>query len=217
MKTAVIIGGSGLSGKKLTRALLADRRYGTVVVLIRKPLNFIHEKLRQVVLDFDNPEPSLLRGDEMYCCLGTTLSDAGSEDAFTRVDYEYVINLSRLAFEQGVKKICVMSSLGANPKSRFFYNRVKGRMESEIIKIGFEKCVIVRPSILRGIRKINRPGEKLASSIMSIFSIFIPKKYRAIDSTDVAVSMIRLMNYEEITGNHIAESEEIRKIAKRPK
>jgi len=217
MKTAVILGGSGLTGKKLTRILLADRRYGSVVLLLRKPLHFIHEKLVQHVFDFDNPDPGLLKGDELFCCLGSTINEAGSKDAFTHVDRDIVVALARLAQEQGIKKIGVISSMGANTNSRFFYNRVKGEMERDILKISFEKCILLRPSLLVGIRKKKRFGEQFAASLMTTFSPFIPKKYRPIDSADVALTMARIMNNEEITGNHIVESDEIRLVAEKSK
>lgn len=217
MKTAIILGGSGLTGKKLTRVLLADRRYGSVVLLLRKPINFIHEKLKQHVFDFDNPDPNLLIGDELFCCLGSTIDEAGSQEAFAHIDHDFVVNMARLAQEQGISKMGVISSMGANTASRFFYNRVKGEMERDILKISFDKCVILRPSVLIGIRKKKRFGEQVAISLMTTFSFLIPKKYLPIDSGDVAVAMVRIMNNEEITGKHIAESDEIRLVAKKSK
>ncbi len=217
MKTAVIIGGSGLTGKKLTRVLLADRRYGKVVLLLRKPINFIHEKLVQHIFDFEQPNVNLVRGDELFCCLGTTINEAGSREAFSHVDHDYVLNLARIASEQGIRKIGVVSSLGADTRSRFFYNRVKGETERDLQKLGFEKCVIMRPSILTGIRKKKRLGEQFALSLMTTFAPFIPKKYQPTDSNDLAMAMVRIMNNEEIKGHHVAEPAEIRLTAKKPK
>jgi uncharacterized protein YbjT (DUF2867 family) len=217
MKTAIIIGGSGLTGKKLTRSLLADKRYGSVRAFVRKPINIIHEKLNQEILDFNNPSPTLFRGDELFCCLGTTIREAGGKEAFLKVDHGYVITMAQLAFEQGIKKVCAISSIGADSNSFFFYNRVKGKMERDLMKIGFEKCIIMRPALLLGLRKKSRWGEQVTAALMTTFSVFIPKKYKPIQSEDVALAMIKLMNNDDITGNRIAESDEIRLVAKRPK
>lgn len=217
MKTALVIGSSGLTGKKITRLLLADRRYGKVILLLRKPLNFIHEKMVQHVFDFENPDLHLVRGDELFCCLGTTMNEAGSKEAFYRVDYDYVLNMAKIGAAQGIRKIGVVSSLGANTQSRFFYNRVKGEMERDLQKLGFEKCVVLRPSILVGHRRKKRLGEQVALSFLTTFSPFIPNKYRPTDSSDLALAMVRIMNNDDITGHHIAEPAEIRLTARKSK
>jgi len=54
-KTALIIGASGLIGKRLVQQLLQDKRYEKVTALVRKPLDIKHDKLIQPRYDFDWP------------------------------------------------------------------------------------------------------------------------------------------------------------------
>ena len=131
MKNALIIGGTGLTGKKLTKYLLADKRYGSVKLLVRKPLDISYEKLDQVTFNFDNPDASKVMADEVYCCLGTTIGEAGSKKAFYQVDYEYVLMIATIAFKNGCKKFALISSMGANKKSLIFYSKTKGQILPE--------------------------------------------------------------------------------------
>lgn len=205
MKTAIVIGGTGLVGKQLTYLLIGDRRYSKVVLLVRKPLGIIHEKLEQVVFDFDNPDESLINGDELFCCLGTTKANAGSKAAFYKVDHDYVLNTATTAFKNGIKKIALVSSAGANKDSAFFYQKTKGEIEEKISKIGFEGCFILRPSILVGSRTEFRAGESFAVSFMNAFSFMFPAKYKPVPGLKVAKAMIDFINSGK-TGVTVIES-----------
>jgi len=215
MKTALVIGGTGLTGKKLLRLLLADKRYGLVKVLVRKPMDIIYEKLEQIVFDFDHPDAALLQADEVFCCLGTTIKDAGSKDAFYKVDFEYVITLAKMAYENGCKKFAFVSSMGANKKSPLFYNKTKGQVEDAIKEIGFESCFIFRPSLLLGTRNQFRLGESLAKYIMANIASVLPKKIRPIHSKAVAFAMEFVMN-SNYSGFKVFESDEMAEIAAQP-
>ena len=125
MKTAVIAGASGLVGRNWPR-YWHDHRYGSVVLLVRKPVQLDLPNTRQLLFDYENPDYSRVSGDEFYCCLGTTINKAGSEENFYRVDYQYVVETCRGAVSNGIRKIACISSMGANPHSRIFYNRTKG-------------------------------------------------------------------------------------------
>jgi uncharacterized protein YbjT (DUF2867 family) len=215
MKNALILGGTGLTGKKLTRLLLADKRYGAVQLLVRKPMDIIYEKLEQIPFDFDNPDDSKVQADEVFCCLGTTIAVAGSKKAFYQVDYDYVLTLANMAHKNGCKKFALISSMGANKNSAVFYNKTKGQIEEAIKAIGFESCFIFRPSILLGTRHESRFGESVAKFILSKLSFLLPKKYRPIHSKTVAFAMQFVMN-GNYSGCKIFESDEIAAIATYP-
>lgn len=215
MKNALIIGGTGLTGKKLTRYLLADKRYGSVKLLVRKPMDIIYEKLDQITFNFDNPDASKVKADEVYCCLGTTIKQAGSRKAFYRVDYEYVLMLANIAFKNGCKKFALISSMGANKKSFIFYSKTKGQIEEAIKAIGFEDCFIFRPSILLGTRHQYRFVESVSKFFLTKIFFLLPKKYRPIHSKSVAFAMQFVMN-GNYSGFTIFESDEIAAIANNP-
>ena len=208
MKTALIIGGTGLIGKQLTQLLLADKRYSKIVLLLRRQLDMVHDKLIQVVFDFDNPDSSLVVADEIYCCLGTTIKVAGSKAAFYKVDHDYVINTAKAGFLNGAKKFALVSSMGANKASAIFYNKTKGETEEDARSIGFESLYIFRPSLLLGNRTEFRLGETIGKFLMLPLAFLVPKKYKPIEGSQVARAMVTAMNMAN-TGIHIFESDSI--------
>lgn len=208
MKTAIIAGATGLTGHELTRLLIEDTRYSKLILLLRTPIESKHEKIKQVIFNFEQPNTAVLAADEIFCCLGTTIKHAGSKDAFFKVDYEYVSLIARIGFENAVKKFAVISAMGANKSSKIFYNRVKGKMEETVSQIGFKSCFIFRPSLLLGPRNEFRLGEKVAKIFITLFSFAIPKKYKAVEAKQVAKAMISTMNSGN-TGTRVIESGEI--------
>ena len=208
MKTALIVGGTGMTGKQLIELLLTDTRYSKLILLLRKPIDLKHEKLEQIAFNFDYPNRSVVVADEIFCCMGTTIKTAGSKDAFYKVDYEYVSLIARIGFENGIKRFAMISAMGANKNSTVFYNKVKGMVEETVSQTGYGACFIFRPSLLLGQRYEFRLGEKIATFFMTTFSFAIPKKYKAIDAKQVAKAMIIAMNFEK-NGLQIFESDEI--------
>ena len=205
MKIAIIIGSTGLIGHKLTEQLLNDNRYSKVTILVRKKARPDHPKLEQLVFDFDNPDISVFKGNELYCCLGTTIKTAGTKEAFYKVDYNYVLNSAKQAKQNGIAKLAVISSMGANKRSSAFYTKTKSEMEDAVAGLNFDSCFILRPSLLLGNRKEFRFGEKIATLLMKSLSFIIPDKYKGIKDEQVAKAMIHFMNTNE-KGNHIIEN-----------
>lgn len=208
MKTAVIIGSTGLVGKELVDLLINDHRYSKLVLLVRSAFNHSNPKVQVQQFDFDKPDASLVVGDELFCCLGTTIKKAGSKDNFVKVDYDYVTSISKIALHNGIKKIAVVSAMGANQHSSVFYNQTKGKMEVALKNIGFDVCVIVRPSLLLGNRTEFRFGEQIGKYAMLAFSFLIPLKYKAINAHQVAKAMIVKLN-SAITGFTVVENDDL--------
>ena len=211
MKTAIIIGATGLIGGELVKQILENPHYSKVVLLLRKPLTISHPKLVQEVIDFDKPDASKIVGDDLFCAIGTTLAKAGSKEAQYKIDCTYPYEIGKIAKANGVKQYILVSSVGADYQSSNFYLRTKGDLEQKIKSLGFENFVSLRPSLLLGNRKEVRFGEKVGTVLMKIISPFLfggLKKYRGIEATKVAESMQKLAN-QGISGFHFIESDKI--------
>jgi uncharacterized protein YbjT (DUF2867 family) len=194
MKTAIIIGATGLVGNVLTDELLKDNRYEKVRILVRKKIEKQHPKLEQIIFDFNAPDSALIFGDEVYCCLGTTIKKAGTKEAFRKVDFDYPQTIAKIAKKNGIKQFSIISSMGANPNSKIFYSKVKGEIEEALKQIDFQSLIIVRPSMLLGNRGEFRLGERIGKVFMNLFSIFIPKNFKAVTATKVAKTMVLALN-----------------------
>ena len=208
MKTAIVLGATGLIGKKVTEHLLKNDTYSTVIILVRKPLNINHPKLKQHIFNYDAIDNTLLKGDDLFCCLGTTIKTAGSKEAFRKVDLDYVVNVAKASKGNGINHFAVISAMGANKNSTVFYNQIKGEMEESIKAVGFNSTYIIRPSLLLGDRKEFRFGELIGKFFMITLSFLIPKKYRAIYDVQVAIAMIHFMNQTE-RGFFVKENDEL--------
>lgn len=194
-KTALIFGATGLVGSHLLQFLLLTPVYRKVLIFTRKPLNIAHEKLVQHQIDFDDPGSwkELVKGDDLFCCLGTTMAKAGSKEAFYKVDYTYIWQAAAIGAENGVNQFLLVSSVGADPESIFFYSKVKGQLEQDVQKLDYWAIHIFQPSVLLGTRNENRFGEKLAGRIGQVFDRLtggLLTKYRPVEADVVAKAML---------------------------
>jgi uncharacterized protein YbjT (DUF2867 family) len=147
------------------------------------------------VIDFERLESAedALFGDDLYCCLGTTIKAAGSQAAFRRVDHDYVLALARRAVAAGTARLFLVSALGADARSRVFYSRVKGEAEDAVAALPFRAVHIVRPSLLLGRRQESRPAERVGQWLGRLAApLFIGPlaPYRAIEAADVAAALV---------------------------
>jgi uncharacterized protein YbjT (DUF2867 family) len=206
-KIALVAGASGLIGSQLLELLLNDNRYKKVIALSRKPLSSNHPKLENVVMDFDKlaEHPDVLRADDIFCCLGTTMKQAGSQKAFYKVDFEYPLEIAKITRRLGARQYLLVTALGANKKSSIYYNRVKGEIEEAVGSQDFESYHIFRPSFLQGDRIENRPGEQATTTFFKLFGFLVPRKYKAIHSVKVARAMLFNAKAEK-SGRFIYES-----------
>jgi len=164
MKTALVAGGSGLVGRVCLQTLLVDPAYANAVSVSRRELPVSHPKLVQKVLSFENLAAlDLPPVDDIFCALGTTIRKAGSQPAFRRVDYDYPLALADHALKFGAKQFVLVSSVGADAKSRNFYLRTKGELERALRRLPFKALHIFRPSLLLGKRDEFRVGESIGA------------------------------------------------------
>jgi len=211
-KTALVFGATGLTGRALTGLLLDDHRYARVVVFTRRPLRQNHSKLETIVNDLKEPESiaGKIQGNDVFCCLGTTMKKAGSKEAFRTVDLELPVKLAEIAHTNGVGKFLVISSIGADPDSRNFYLKTKGEMEKELEKFNFRQLSIFRPSLLIGKRDEFRLGEAIGKFFYTLFSfLFIGpvKKYKGVNVRKLAKAMVKAANDD--SGSRIYLTNEI--------
>lgn len=198
-KTALLAGATGLIGSQLLPLLLASDRYARVIVIARREIQQVHPKLTCLVVDFDklSEAESKLKCDDVYCCLGTTMKQAGSKEAFRKVDYDYPLSLAQVTRRLGASQYSLVSAMGANRDSSVFYNRTKGEVEDAISAIDFSSIHIYRPSLLVGPRANQRPGEMIATVFAKTFFFLIPKHYRPIKSINVARAMLAFASQDE--------------------
>lgn len=215
MKKAILIGATGLIGSELLRQLLADSNYSEVMVLSRRKTGVTHVKLKEILLDFDNltDYKSELIGDVLFSTMGTTIKKAGSQKVQYKIDYTYQYTAARIAADNGIKQLVLLSSAGANAESNVFYSRIKGELDEVVQRLNFNSVAIIRPSMLVGNRKEFRLAEKVFTPIMYAFS-WIPgiRKYRPIKDTIVAKAMINSAHNE--SGTQLIELEGVFKMAK---
>ncbi|MCB2409636.1 NAD-dependent epimerase/dehydratase family protein [Hymenobacter lucidus] len=195
-KTALIAGASGLIGSQLLPLLLASDRYAKVITVGRRPVPIMHPKLEQRVLNLDQLEQHRMSliADDVFCCLGTTMRQAGSKEAFYKVDYLYVVKLAALTAANFAAQFMVVSSMGADAGSRFYYNHVKGEMEQAIRQTPFRAIHIFRPSLLLGDRAEKRTGEQFGAVLLRVLNPVLVgplRKYRAVAAATVARAMLR--------------------------
>ncbi|HCY74611.1 MAG TPA: NADH-quinone oxidoreductase subunit F [Ignavibacteriales bacterium] len=213
MKTALIIGATGLVGSELTKKLLNDNRYDKVKVFVRRTTGISNPKFEEHIVDFDNIETwkNELTGDELYSALGTTIKKAGSKKAQYKIDFHYQFAAAKSASENGVNKYLLISSIGANSNSKNFYLNMKGNLDDAVQQFPFQQIMLFRPSILVGERNEKRIGESLGIKIAGLITNIIPaiKKYRPIKASKLAEAMITSANLNFADKFRIFESEEI--------
>lgn len=196
-KTAIIIGATGLVGSHILQLLLSDERYSKVLVFHRRSTGVSHPKLTEHIINFDAIEDwkELLVGDELYSALGTTIKQAGSQEAQWTIDYDYQYEVAKSAAQNKVGAYALVSSIGATSETRNFYLKMKGELDEEVQELGFKKTLIIRPSFLKGERKESRFWETIGITAAELFTKMPGlKKYKPIHANQVAEAMINGLN-----------------------
>ncbi len=226
------MGSTGLVGRHALTLLIESQRYSAVNAPIRRAdLSRYpqHPKLHATQIDFlrmeaaaaasaVSPTSNVFACDVFFCALGTTIKQAGSQKAFYQVDHDFIVQSARLARQGGARTAVVISSVGADPKSRVFYSKVKGETERDLAALGFERLHLLRPSLLLGNRAEQRLGEKLASAMAEplnpIFNFGPLAKYRPIQANRVATAMLEAASRDFPTGVHIHEGSDLEALSK---
>ena len=201
--TALVIGATGLVGNELVHLLLADDRFGEVLVFARRTTGITNPKLREFLIDFNDSKSwrHLVVGDVLFSALGTTLKKAGSKEAQYQIDYQYQYDFAKAAADNHVPVYVLVSSAMASVHSRIFYTRMKGELERDIRLLPFQYIHIMQPGMLEGNRKEKRPGEKIGLALLK----FINKLGIALQQKPVPASVVAkaMINVSFQKNNHV--------------
>jgi uncharacterized protein YbjT (DUF2867 family) len=215
---AIIAGATGLIGNSLLDQLLTHPAYSKVTAIVRTEIPRQHPKLQQLVVDFDRLEnhQEHIKGDVVFCSLGTTKSKTPDKDQYRKIDYQYPLDIAFIAQQNGASQYHLVSAVGANANSSIFYIKLKGEVERDLKTIPFKAVHIYRPCLLDGDRKERRSEEDLWIGMMHILNPLLIgglKKYRSIKVEKVASAMLK-QSLKEHSGIFTYNSDEIEKLVK---
>ena len=195
MKTAIVLGATGLVGNKLVDRLAKEQSIEKVVAITRRPIEYKAEKIVNEVINFEELEKhsDIFKGDVLFSCLGTTIKQAGSYENQRKVDFEYQYEIAKISSQNDVSHYVLVSSSGANEKSRIPYSQMKGELESKISRLSFKRISILQPSLILGERDTFRLGETIASWVLPL-ACKLPflKQYQPIMGDEVAKKMVSI-------------------------
>ena len=165
----LVIGATGATGRELVNKLLLDDDFSQVTIFVRTAPTINHKKLKIHEIDFKDLEKykDLIKGDILFSALGTTKKDAGGKDQQYEIDYTYQYEFAKIAAENEVAIYSLVSSVGANAKSFFFYPKIKGALEEAVKKLDFQKIDIFQPPMLIRQPDLMRDGEKSGIKILN--------------------------------------------------
>ncbi|MDT0676401.1 NAD(P)H-binding protein [Autumnicola musiva] len=216
-KTAIVLGATGLTGGKLLRKLRENKNYGKIILFSRSPSHVRDVKIEEHLINLLELEnyAEEFKADEVFCCIGTTKSKTPDKQKYKAIDYGIPVTAAKLCEANNISCFMVVSAMGSNPRSKIFYNRVKGKMERDVLQCNIRKTYIFKPSLIVGDREENRNGEKVASGIIKFINPFLKgplRKYKSISAEEIAGAMLYLAD----DGYHTTriESDEIAEIAK---
>jgi uncharacterized protein YbjT (DUF2867 family) len=211
MKTAIVLGATGLVGKKLVGRLVNEQRIEKVVSITRRHVEYASEKVVNEVINFDNIEhySHLFKGDIIFSCLGTTIKQAGTVQQQRKVDLEYQFKAAQFSAANNVEHYILVSSYGADQESKSPYLKMKGELENKISALPFKQITILQPSLLKGERESFRLGETIGNAILPIIcKLPFLKKYKPISGDDVARKMVSVSLSPE-KGKHVYRLDEL--------
>ena len=188
--TAVIIGATGAVGKEILQEILADDFYNKVYILGRQSIGELadEERLTKIIVDFENLnfDTSILEDADVFASLGTTIKIAGSKENQRKIDVDYTVNFSKLC-EGKVKSFNVVSAIGANSKSKNFYNSLKGELEDKLKAMNLGVLRIFQPSLLISKRNDKRFLEQMFMKVAPIFQLVLKGKAKKYSPIEVSV------------------------------
>jgi uncharacterized protein YbjT (DUF2867 family) len=205
----LLFGATGLVGRHVLALALSDPRIDTVVAPVRHDLP-ARPKLLVPLVDFEELAEAAewWQADAVVCALGTTMRAAGSQEAFRRVDYSYPLSVACLAHQHGTPAFVLNSAMGADPSSRFFYNRVKGEVERDLAAIGFRSLTLVRPGLIGGTREEVRLGERAATLVLRALHRVLPRRLRINPAGTIAQAMLEAA-ITAPQGQHLITSDQL--------
>tara|TARA_B100001093_G_scaffold178115_2_gene170754 strand:- start:5368 stop:6009 length:642 start_codon:yes stop_codon:yes gene_type:complete len=192
---AIIFGATGATGTALLEQLIIDDTFKKIIVFTRTPIKITDDKIEENLVDFNNIEKwsMLIKGDIIFSALGTTKKEAGSKEAQYLVDFTYQYNVARAGAENEVQKYLLVSSIGANSNSKFFYPKIKGELEDAVKKLNFQNIHVLQPPVLIRQKDKIRAGEKSFINVLNkLNKLGIMLSQKPMDVNILAAKMIDL-------------------------
>lgn len=201
------VGATGLVGRLVLARLLDSPQVARVVAPTRRPIEATYPRLHNPVVEFDAlPEDAEWWAvDAVICTLGTTIADAGSREAFRRVDHDYPLQVAHLARRRGARVYALNSAMGANARSRIFYNRVKGELEDALAALDYPSLVLVRPGLIDGERERPRAGEGRALAVSRVLRPLLPMRWQPSRATKIADALVDAALHP-VQGRHVVDA-----------
>lgn len=199
MKTAIILGATGLTGGLLLDKLIKDDTYKTIKVFTRRTTGKKSSKVKEFIIDLLllNQFKTDFIADEVFCCIGTTAKKTKDKSVYKSIDYGIPVMAAKLAKANGIEVFTVVSAMGANLKSNVFYNKTKGEMEAAVLEQKIKYTYILRPSLIKGSRQESRLGEDIGNFIANLINPLLIgglRKYRSINASTIARAMKNITN-----------------------
>lgn len=206
-KTVVLVGATGLIGNALLHELIQETKVSEIRIFVRRKLDGLPEKVKQIITDFSDFSSlkDQVHGDVIYCCVGTTRKKTPNLNDYRNIDFGINIGMAKLAKENGIPTVHLISAIGASTSSRIFYSKLKGEIEEAMKELKFDNCYIYQPSILIGSRTESRPMEYLSQKLcpfLDLFMLGVLKDYHSISATSIAQFMHRNLGQEK-AGVHV--------------
>jgi uncharacterized protein YbjT (DUF2867 family) len=206
-KTVVLVGATGLIGNALLHELIQEPKVSEIRIFVRRNIEGLPEKVKQIVTDFQDLAviKEQVVGDVIYCCVGTTRKKTPDLTDYRNIDFGINIGMAKLAKENGISTVHLISAMGASTTARIFYSKLKGEIEEALKELHFTNCYIYQPSMLIGARKESRRMEFIAQKLMLLFEglRLLPKnEYHSIRAESIAKSIVKTLE-KEVEGIHI--------------
>lgn len=200
-KTAIILGATGLTGGYLLSELLSDDRYEKIILFSRKSKGIQNSKIEEHLIDLTELDKyaELFKGDDVFCCVGTTQKKTPDKKVYEQIDYGIPVQAAKLAEACKAQSFIVISAMGASENSTVFYNRLKGEMEAKVQTFQIPKIHLVRPALISGKREEFRLGEYIAKQFFKVLNLLMVgplEKFKSIHPETIAKAMIWLANHE---------------------
>lgn len=192
---AIIIGASGLIGGELLKHISISDAFHEILLINRRPLNISSNKIRQIVIDFDQLADisKEIAGDVIFSCLGSTRKKTPDPIQYRKIEFDYTVNIAQYGLSNHVKQFHYVSSLGADSSSSSSYLKLKGEVENRLKELAINSLHIYQPSFLTGKRQENRTVEKLMLPLTRLINpLLVGKlsKYQSIPAETVAKAML---------------------------
>ena len=206
--TAVIIGATGAVGREIVNEILSGEYYNRVYILGRSSISKLPDdsRLEKIIIDFDNIDfdMDILENADVFASLGTTIKTEGSKENQRKIDVDYTVNFAKLC-EGKVRSFNVVSAIGANSKSKNFYNSLKGELEDKLKEMNLRTLRIFQPSLLISKRDDNRFLEEIFMKVAPIFQFVLKgkiKKYSPIEVSLLGKVLVRFATENKGKGTY---------------